>query len=74
MSRSPRGAQALILAGKVRALLNDRYHVAFEDIDFVARPALRHRIILNFEGQAEGIDPDDLIEELLVALTPTAAA
>ena len=62
---SPRGAQALILASKVRALLNGRFHVAFEDINFVARPALRHRMILNFEGQAEGIEADDLIEELL---------
>lgn len=62
---SPRGAQALILAGKVRALLNGRFNVAQEDIDFVARPALRHRIILNFEGQAEGVDTDALIETLL---------
>jgi MoxR-like ATPase len=62
---SPRGAQALILAGKVRALLEGRFNVAFEDIEWVARPALRHRIILNFEGQAEGIDTDDLIESLL---------
>jgi MoxR-like ATPase len=62
---SPRGAQALILAGKVRALLQGRFNVAFEDIDFVARPALRHRIILNFEGQAEGIEADQLIDSLL---------
>jgi MoxR-like ATPase len=71
---SPRGAQALILAGKVRALLNDRFHVAFEDIDFVARPALRHRMILNFEGQAEGIETDDLIEHLIERHAPVAAA
>jgi MoxR-like ATPase len=62
---SPRGAQSLILAAKVRALLQNRFHVAIEDIDFVARPALRHRMILNFEGQAEGIEADDLIEDLL---------
>lgn len=62
---SPRGAQALILAGKVRALLQGRFNVAFEDIEWVARPALRHRIILNFEGQAEGVDTDDLVESLL---------
>src|SRR4028118_1949961 len=55
---SPRGAQALILASKVRALLQNRFHVSFEDVDFVARPALRHRMILNFEGQAEGIETD----------------
>lgn len=62
---SPRGAQALILAAKVRALLDGRFHVASEDIDFIARPALRHRIILGFEGQAEGIDTDDLVDELV---------
>ena len=70
---SPRGAQALILAAKVRALLQGRFHVSFEDIDFVARPALRHRIILSFEGQAEGIETDDLIEELLERHAPVAA-
>jgi len=68
---SPRGAQALILAAKVRALFQGRYHVAFEDIDFVARPALRHRIILNFEGQAEGIDTDTLIDELVERHAPS---
>ncbi|MBV9866621.1 MAG: AAA family ATPase [Abitibacteriaceae bacterium] len=62
---SPRGAQAIILAGKVRALLQGRFHVSSEDVDFVARPALRHRIILNFEGQAESIETDTLIDELL---------
>lgn len=62
---SPRGAQALILAAKVRALLQNRFHVSHEDIDFIARPALRHRIILNFEGQADGMDTDSLVEELL---------
>ena len=71
---SPRGAQALILSSKVRALLQGRFHVAFEDVDFVARPALRHRIILNFEGQAEGVDTDTLIEELLQANMPAATA
>lgn len=70
---SPRGAQALTLAGKVRALLSGRFHVAFEDIDFVARPALRHRIILNFEGQAEGMDTDEIIDGLLERHAPVAA-
>lgn len=70
---SPRGAQALILAGKVRALIEGRFHVAFEDIDFVAVPALRHRILLNFEGQAEGIESDDLVEELIERHAPVAA-
>ncbi|MBW3637915.1 MAG: MoxR family ATPase [Armatimonadetes bacterium] len=69
---SPRGAQALILAAKVRALLEGRFHASFEDIDFVARPALRHRIILSFEGQAEGADTDELIEELLERHAPVA--
>jgi MoxR-like ATPase len=62
---SPRGVQSLVLAGKVRALLEGRYNVAFEDVDYFAPAALRHRIILNFEGQAEGIKPDDLIAEIL---------
>ncbi len=70
---SPRGAQALSLAAKVRALLQGRFHVAFEDVDFVARPALRHRIILNFEGQAEGIETDGIIDELLERHAPVAA-
>ncbi len=70
---SPRGAQALILSAKVRALLQGRFHVSFEDIDFVARPALRHRIILSFEGQAEGIETDDLIDALLERHAPVAA-
>ena len=62
---SPRGAQALILTAKVRALLEGRFNVAQEDIDFVARPALRHRIILNFEAQAEGVEADVLVEALI---------
>jgi MoxR-like ATPase len=62
---SPRGAQALILGGKVRAILDGRYNVAREDIQAVALPSLRHRLILSFEGEAEGIDPDDIIEHLL---------
>lgn len=62
---SPRGAQALILGGKVRAILDRRYNVAREDLRAVALPALRHRLILNFEGEAEGIDRDQIIEQLL---------
>ena len=54
---SPRGAQALILAAKIGAILDHRYHVSRDDIRSVARPALRHRLILNFEGQAEGSRP-----------------
>ena len=61
---SPRGAQTLILGGKVRALLDGRYNVSMEDIRALMLPALRHRIILNFEAQADGRTPDDLLEEI----------
>ena len=62
---SPRGAQALSLAAKVRALLEGRYNVSFEDVRRVYLPALRHRVILNFEAQAEGIDTDHVLLEIL---------
>ena len=62
---SPRGAQALVLGGKVRALAQGRYNVSVEDLKGVARAALRHRIILNFEGEAEGVDVDSLIGDVL---------
>jgi len=62
---SPRGVQALALAGKVRALLDERYHVSFDDIAESALPALRHRLLLNFEGQAEGIQPDEVVNDIL---------
>lgn len=62
---SPRGVQSLILAGKVSALLDGRYNVAIDDIDNVAKPALRHRIALNIRGETEGIDTDQIIEEIL---------
>jgi len=62
---SPRGAQTLVLAGKVSALLNGRFNVSFDDIREVAKPALRHRIILNLKGEAEGIDQDDIIDKVL---------
>jgi MoxR-like ATPase len=62
---SPRGAQALILAGKIHALLDDRYHVSKADIDKAALAALRHRIILNFEGEAEGRTSDEVVREIL---------
>jgi MoxR-like ATPase len=62
---SPRGAQALILAAKIHALLDGRYHVARADIDRAALPALRHRIILNFEGEAEGKTSDEVIAEAM---------
>jgi MoxR-like ATPase len=62
---SPRGAQTLTLAAKVRALLSGRYNVSFEDVRRVFLPALRHRVILNFEAEAEGIDPDKVLLEVL---------
>ncbi len=66
---SPRGVQALVLAGKVRAMLDERYHVSFDDIEASVMPALRHRILLNFEGQAEGIRTDEVLDKVM-ASTP----
>src|SRR5881628_3610311 len=62
---SPRGAQALVLGAKVRALAEGRYNVSVEDLRALAAPALRHRIILNFEGEAEGVDVDTLIGQIV---------
>jgi MoxR-like ATPase len=64
---SPRGAQALVLGAKVRALSEGRYNVSVEDLRAIALPALRHRLILNFEGEAEGVNVDRLIGELFEA-------
>jgi len=68
---SPRGVQALVLAAKVRAMLDERYHVSFADVADSYLPALRHRILLNFEGQAEGIANDDILTQVLDEV-PTA--
>ncbi len=62
---SPRAAQTVALAAKVRALLDGRYNVSFEDVRRVYLPALRHRVILNFEAQAESIEPDKVLLDLL---------
>jgi len=62
---SPRGIQSLILGAKVKALIDGRYNVSFSDIRYVAKPSLRHRIILNFEGEAEGLDTDTIIDQIL---------
>ncbi|MGB7342153.1 MAG: MoxR family ATPase [Phototrophicaceae bacterium] len=62
---SPRGAQALIIGAKVNALLEGRFNVSYDDIESVAHGALRHRLLLNFEGQAEGISTDDIVTDLL---------
>jgi len=66
---SPRGAQSLVMAGKVKALLAGRFNVSFEDIQSVVQPSLRHRIILNFEGEAEGITVESILDDIL-AHTP----
>jgi MoxR-like ATPase len=66
---SPRGAQALVLGAKITALLAGRYNVSFEDVEAVAPAALRHRLLLNFEGQAEGIRTDDIIGNLIESVT-----
>jgi MoxR-like ATPase len=65
---SPRGAQAMILGAKIRAILDHRYHVAKEDLRDMAPAVLRHRLILNFEGQAEGVSTDAVIEEIIEAV------
>ena len=62
---SPRGAQALILAAKVAALTDGRYNVAYADVEKVALPSLRHRVLLNFEAEADRIDPDALVADII---------
>ncbi len=62
---SPRGAQAIILSAKIHAILDRRYHVATDDIRAVATNCLRHRILLNFEGQAEDVKTDDIVQNIL---------
>jgi MoxR-like ATPase len=69
---SPRAAQTLVLGAKVKALLAGRPHVAAEDIKAVALPALRHRVLLNFEAEAEGRGADEIIKNILDTV-PTAA-
>ena len=71
---SPRGMQAMILGGKIMALLDGRFNVAFDDIRKAAIPALRHRLILNFEAQAEGINSDAVVAEILKSIVPEKAA
>jgi MoxR-like ATPase len=61
----PRASIFLVLAGKARAILRGRYHVSIEDIQAVALPVLRHRIILNFAAQSEGLRPDDYVRKLI---------
>lgn len=65
---SPRAAQAILLAARIRALLDGRFHVAASDVNAAATPAMRHRLILSFEGQAEGITADKLIRDIITGL------
>jgi len=67
---SPRGAQAIVLAGKINALVEGRYNLAMDDIKKVAVPALRHRLILNFEGEAKAVKTDKVIIDLLENTKP----
>jgi MoxR-like ATPase len=67
---SPRAAQALLLGGKVRAVTDGRYHVGYDDIKSIAHQSLRHRLILNFEAEADRVDPDDIVTQIM-DLTPT---
>jgi MoxR-like ATPase len=62
---SPRGAQALVLGAKIKALLESRVHVSCDDIRAIAMPVLRHRVLLNFEGEAERVNPDTILEAIL---------
>ena len=71
---SPRAAQAIMLAARAQALCAGRFNVSFEDVRTAALPALRHRIILNFEGQAEGIAADRVLEQILAAVPETRLA
>ena len=71
---SPRGAQALVLFAKVHALLEGRYNAAFGDITDAATACLRHRLILNFEGEAEGLTTDQVIADVLANVPTTAGA
>jgi MoxR-like ATPase len=70
---SPRGAQSIVLGAKIRALMDGRFNVAFEDIRAVTPPALRHRMILNFEAEAGGTTADDVLSALLEEVPESAA-
>lgn len=69
---SPRGAQALLLAAKIRALFDGRFAPGVEDVQAAALPSLRHRVLLNFEGEAEGIKMDDVLATVLKGLPETS--
>ncbi len=67
---SPRGAQALVTAGKILALMDGRFNVSVDDVRAAALPALRHRVILNFEGEAEGITTEAVVRTILDEVAP----
>ncbi len=71
---SPRGAQALLLGAKIEALFDGRYAAAVDDVRAVAHAALRHRILMSFEGEAEGVRTDDVIDEILAQVPEAVAA
>ena len=71
---SPRGAQALVFCGRVRALMDGRMHVSTDDVRALALPALRHRIILNFDAHADGRGEDDILLEMIDAIHPAQTA
>ena len=70
---SPRGAQSTLLAAKIKALFDGRFAASIDDVKKVALPALRHRVLLNFEGEAEGIRPDQVIEKVIQKLPESHA-
>jgi MoxR-like ATPase len=61
----PRASQYLVLAAKARAVLHGNYHVSIDDVRSVAGPVLRHRILTNFNAEAEGLKPDDIVDRLI---------
>ncbi len=67
---SPRAAQALVLAGKVYAMLDGRYNVGFDDIRRAVKPAMRHRILLNFEAEAQGVTSEGVLDQILMTTRP----
>lgn len=67
---SPRAAQAIVLAGKVYALLDGRYNVSFDDIRRAVKPAMRHRILLNFEAEAQGVTSEGVLDQILMTTRP----
>jgi MoxR-like ATPase len=71
---SPRGGQAVLLAAKIRALFDSRFAASLDDVRAVVHPAFRHRVLLNFEGEAEGVKTDQVIDAILKAVPETSAA